>query len=103
GRPRPDSPRARRAPISALQSEYSLWERGVENGVTSTCRELGITLVPYSPLGRSALTGRLKAGRQFGLGDFRATNPRFSTTNLATNLQPVEELVAMADAKGCRS
>ena len=89
-------------PISALQSEYSLWERGVENGVTSTCRELGITLVPYSPLGRSALTGRLKAGRQFGLGDFRATNPRFSMANLATNLQPVEDLAAMADAKGCR-
>ncbi len=89
-------------PISALQSEYSLWERGVENGVTSTCRELGITLVPYSPLGRSALTGRLKAGRQFGPGDFRATNPRFSTANLATNLQPVEELAAMAGAKGCR-
>ncbi|WP_234834997.1 aldo/keto reductase [Mycolicibacterium stellerae] len=89
-------------PITALQSEYSLWERGVENGVISTCRELGITLVPYSPLGRSALTGRLKAGQQFGPGDFRATNPRFSSANLATNLQPVEELTAMADAKGCR-
>ncbi|WP_064751509.1 aldo/keto reductase [Mycobacterium sp. URHB0044] len=89
-------------PITALQSEYSLWERGVENGVTSTCRELGITLVPYSPLGRSALTGRLKAGERFGRGDFRATNPRFSPTNLATNLRPVEELVAMAEGKGCR-
>ncbi len=89
-------------PITALQSEYSLWERGVENGVTSTCRELGITLVPYSPLGRSALTGRLKAGDRFGRGDFRATNPRFASDNLATNLQPVEELMAMAEAKGCR-
>jgi aryl-alcohol dehydrogenase-like predicted oxidoreductase len=87
-------------PIAALQS--ALWERGVENGVTSTCRELGITLVPYCPLGRSALTGRLRPGEQFGKGDFRATNPRFSSANLATNLQPIEELAAMADAKGCR-
>ena len=89
-------------PITALQSEYSLWERGVENGVIPTCRELGITLVPYSPLGRSALTGRRKAGDHFARGDFRATNPRFSKSNLATNLQPVEELGAMAKAKGCR-
>jgi aryl-alcohol dehydrogenase-like predicted oxidoreductase len=88
--------------ITALQSEYSLWERGVENGVISTCRELGITLVPYSPLGRSALTGRLKAGEHFERGDFRATNPRFAPSHLAANLQPVEELEAMADAKDCR-
>lgn len=89
-------------PITALQSEYSLWERGVEDGVAATCRELGITLVPYSPLGRSALTGRLKADEEFGRGDFRATNPRFSSANLAANLRPVGELAAMAEAKGCR-
>lgn len=89
-------------PITALQSEYSLWERSVENGVTTTCRELGITLVPYSPLGRSALTGRLKSGERFERGDFRATNPRFSSANLDANLQPVEELIAMAAAKRCR-
>lgn len=89
-------------PITALQSEYSLWERSVETGVIATCRELGITLVPYSPLGRSALTGRLTAGQDFDRGDFRATNPRFSKDNLGANLQPVEKLVAMAEAKGCR-
>ncbi len=89
-------------PIAALQSEYSLWERGVEHGVTSTCRQLGITLVPYSPLGRSALTGRLTADQRFRPGDFRATNPRFSSSNLASNLQPVQLLAAMADEKGCR-
>lgn len=88
-------------PISALQSEYSLWERHVEDGITSTCRELGITLVPYSPLGRSALTGSLKAGSTFPTGDFRATNPRFSAENLAVNLEPVEKLQALAAEKGC--
>ncbi len=89
-------------PITALQSEYSLWERRVENGITAACRELGITLVPYSPLGRSALTGALKPGDTFAESDFRATNPRFSSENLAINLAPVETLSEMAAAKGCR-
>ncbi|MHC9296066.1 aldo/keto reductase [Mycobacterium sp. LTG2003] len=89
-------------PVTALQSEYSLWERGVENGVAETCRRLGITLVPYSPLGRSALTGTLKAGETFADGDFRASNPRFAPENLAVNLQPVETLIGMATEKGCR-
>ena len=89
-------------PITALQSEYSLWERGVERGVTETCRELGITLVAFSPLGRSALTGALKPGDIFGDNDFRATNPRFSPDNLAANLEPVEALTELAAAKGCR-
>lgn len=88
-------------PITALQSEYSLWERHVEDGITSTCRELGITLVPYSPLGRSALTGSVKTGSTFATGDFRATNPRFSAKNLAVNLEPVEQLKAIAAEKGC--
>lgn len=88
-------------PITALQSEYSLWERHVEEGITSTCRELGITLVPYSPLGRSALTGSVTAGSTFAAGDFRATNPRFSAENLAVNLEPVEQLRAIAAEKGC--
>jgi aryl-alcohol dehydrogenase-like predicted oxidoreductase len=88
-------------PITALQSEYSLWERHVEDGITSTCRELGITLVPYSPLGRSALTGSVKTGSTFAAGDFRATNPRFSAENLAVNLEPVEQLKAIAAEKGC--
>lgn len=88
-------------PITALQSEYSLWERGVEQGVTDTCRELGITLVPYCPLGRSALTGALKAGDTFDPNDFRSTNPRFSAGNLETNLEPVAALADLAREKGC--
>jgi aryl-alcohol dehydrogenase-like predicted oxidoreductase len=89
-------------PITALQSEYSLWERRVEDGVTATCRQLGITLVAYSPLGRSALTGALTPGATFPPGDLRATNPRFSDDNLRSNLQPVNSLKALADEKGCR-
>jgi aryl-alcohol dehydrogenase-like predicted oxidoreductase len=88
-------------PITALQSEYSLWERRVEDGITATCRELGITLVPSSPLGRSALTGALKLGDTFDHNDFRATNPRFSPENLDTNLAPVQTLVELSADKGC--
>jgi aryl-alcohol dehydrogenase-like predicted oxidoreductase len=90
-------------PITALQSEYSLWERRVEQGITAVCRELGVTLVPYSPLSRSALTGALKPGDTFSSNDFRATNPRFSADNLANNLEPVAALAELAAAKGCRS
>lgn len=89
-------------PITALQSEYSLWERRVEQGITATCRELGVTLVPFSPLGRSALTGAVKPGDTFSSNDFRATNPRFSGDNLVTNLEPVAALAELAAAKGCR-
>ena len=89
-------------PITALQSEYSLWERGVEQKITATCRELGITLVPFSPLGRSAVTGAVKPGDTFDSNDFRATNPRFSAANLATNLEPVAVLKELAAVKGCR-
>jgi aryl-alcohol dehydrogenase-like predicted oxidoreductase len=89
-------------PITALQNEYSLWERGVEQGVTSTCRELGITLVPFSPLGRSALTGVLRPDATFDRSDFRASNPRFTAEHLAANLEPVQALVELAAAKGCQ-
>jgi aryl-alcohol dehydrogenase-like predicted oxidoreductase len=89
-------------PITALQSEYSLWERGVEQGITDTCRQLGITLVPYSPLGRSALTGAIRPDATFPRGDIRADNPRFLGDNLRSNLQPVDSLKALADEKGCR-
>ena len=88
--------------ISALQSEYSLWERGLEARILPLCRELGITLVPYSPLGRSALTGALAGTTSFATGDFRAANPRFSPENLSRNLEPVQALQALADAKQCR-
>jgi aryl-alcohol dehydrogenase-like predicted oxidoreductase len=88
-------------PITALQSEYSLWERRVEGAITATCRELGITLVPFSPLGRSALTGALTAGDTFADNDFRSTNPRFSREHLAGNLRPVAALAELAAAKAC--
>jgi aryl-alcohol dehydrogenase-like predicted oxidoreductase len=89
-------------PITALQSEYSLWERGVEGAVVDTCRELGVTLVPFSPLSRSALTGALAADVSFARGDFRATNPRFAPENLEANLRPVNALKSLATEKGCR-
>jgi aryl-alcohol dehydrogenase-like predicted oxidoreductase len=89
-------------PLTALQSEYSLWERRVEHGITDVCRELGITLVPYSPLGRSALTGALAPDRAFDRNDFRASNPRFTQANLAANLRPVEALKELAIAKDRR-
>jgi aryl-alcohol dehydrogenase-like predicted oxidoreductase len=89
-------------PITALQSEYSLWERGVEAEILPTCRELGITFVPFSPLGRSMLTGAVNPKTRFATGDFRITDPRFSAENLATNLAPVEALTALAESKQCR-
>ncbi len=88
------------APISALQSEYSLWERGIEAEVLPACRELGITLVPYSPLGRAALTGNVGSDTRFDAGDFRSTLPKFSGENLRHNLSLVEELRRFADARG---
>jgi aryl-alcohol dehydrogenase-like predicted oxidoreductase len=88
--------------ITALQSEYSLWEREVEAEILPICGELGITFVPFSPLGRSALTGAVHAGTRFAEGDFRASNPRFEAGNLATNLKPVETLKALAAHKGCQ-
>ncbi|GAB2483645.1 aldo/keto reductase [Jatrophihabitans fulvus] len=88
--------------ITALQSEYSLWERGLETDIIPTCRRLGVTLVPYAPLGRAALTGRFTAQTTFDATDFRATNPRFSEQNLAHNLEPVQVLHEMAERKACR-
>ncbi len=89
-------------PIAALQSEYSLWERGVEAEILPACRELGITFVPFSPLGRSMLTGAVGAESRFAAGDFRVTDPRFSAENLAANLAPVEALTALAASKRYR-
>ncbi|WP_262032188.1 aldo/keto reductase [Microvirga sp. Mcv34] len=89
-------------PLTALQSEYSLWERSVEPEILPTCRQLGITFVPFSPLGRSSLTGAVHHGATFAAGDFRASNPRFAPENLAKNLMPVEALKVLAESKGCR-
>ena len=88
------------APISALQSEYSLWAREVEQKVLPACRELCITFVPYSPLGRAALTGRFTSDTSFSGDDFRSTLPKFQGENFAENLRVVEELKAFAEKRG---
>jgi aryl-alcohol dehydrogenase-like predicted oxidoreductase len=89
-------------PITALQSEYSLWTRDVEeNGVLNTARELGVSLVPYSPLGRGFLSGELKNFEDLATDDFRRTQPRFQGENFAKNLELVEKIKELAAAKGC--
>jgi aryl-alcohol dehydrogenase-like predicted oxidoreductase len=85
-------------PISALQSEYSLWERGIESAILPTVRELGIGLVPYSPLGRGYLTGALKVA-DLQADDWRRTNPRFSPEYEAKNLQLVEVVQRVAERR----
>jgi aryl-alcohol dehydrogenase-like predicted oxidoreductase len=88
--------------ITALQTEYSLWTRDVETEIFPTCRDLGIGFVPYSPLGRGFLTGRLKSTTDMSEDDFRKkTHPRFQPENLAKNLQIVEKIEQLAAAKGC--
>ncbi|KOV80328.1 aldo/keto reductase [Nocardia sp. NRRL S-836] len=87
-------------PITALQSEWSLWSRDIEAEIVPTARELGIGLVPYSPLGRGVLTGRFSSAADFSDGDFRAANPRFSGENLDANLKMVADLRALADERG---
>ena len=87
--------------ITALQSEYSLWTRDVEqNGVLETCRELGIGFVPYSPLGRGFLSGELKKFDDLPANDFRRTNPRFQGENFEKNLKLVEKIEELAREKG---
>ncbi len=83
-------------PIAALQSEYSLWTRDVEAEVLPAVRELGITLVAYSPLGRGFLTGAVRSREQLAENDFRRTNPRFSDGNLESNLQLLEGVEQLA-------
>ncbi len=82
------------APISALQSEYSLWERDVEDEILAVCREHGIGFVPYSPLGRGFLTGDFKSLDDLPMSDWRRKDPRFQGENFAANLKIVE---VMAD------
>ncbi|MBO9708330.1 MAG: aldo/keto reductase [Caulobacter sp.] len=88
-------------PVAALQSEYSLWTRGVEAEILPTLRELGIGLVPYSPLGRGFLAGAVKG--DLAKNDFRAGIPRFQGEALAKNLTLVEALTAIAAEKGVTS
>ena len=88
-------------PIAALQTEYSLWTRDPEEAILSTCRELGIGFVPYSPLGRGFLTGRFQSPADLGAGDFRRMAPRFQDENMKTNMRIVEGIRQIAAAKGC--
>jgi aryl-alcohol dehydrogenase-like predicted oxidoreductase len=88
-------------PLTAVQTEYSLWTRDVEtNGVLETVRRLGIGFVPYSPLGRGFLTGAIKSPDDFEEGDFRKSNPRFTGENFQKNLDIVNKLQQLAKDKG---
>jgi aryl-alcohol dehydrogenase-like predicted oxidoreductase len=88
-------------PITALQSEYSLWTRDPEDEVLATTRELGVGFVAYSPLGRGFLTGRFTSPDDFPDGDFRRFNPRFQGENFQRNLDVVTPVHALAAEKGC--
>lgn len=88
-------------PITALQSEYSLWSREPEDGVLEACAELGIGFVPYSPLGRGMLTGKLRSEDDLEEGDFRRNMPRFQGENLEHNLELVRVVETLAADKGC--
>jgi aryl-alcohol dehydrogenase-like predicted oxidoreductase len=88
-------------PISALQTEYSIWSRDPEKEILPTLRELGIGFVPYSPLGRGFLTGTLRSLEDLDEADFRRYQPRFQGDNLAANVAIVEVVDELAQAKGC--
>jgi aryl-alcohol dehydrogenase-like predicted oxidoreductase len=87
-------------PISALQTEYSLWTRDPEHELLGLTEELGITFVAYSPLGRGFLTGALKSVDDLAPDDWRRSNPRFQGENFQKNLELVEEIEALAREKG---
>ena len=104
GMSEPSAQTARRAhavqPIAALQNEYSLWTRGVEtNGILDLCQELGIALVPYSPLGKGFLTGAMGKDTKLGEGDFRAILPRFTPEAMEKNMALVDLLKEIAAEK----
>ncbi len=88
-------------PISALQSEYSIWSRDIEDEVVPATRELGIGLVAYSPLGRGFLTGRFQSPEDFDDGDFRRYSPRFQGENFARNLELVDRVRELAGEHSC--
>lgn len=88
-------------PITALQTEYSLWSREPEEELLETCRQLGIAFVAYSPLGRGFLTGQIKKFDDFAADDYRRFSPRFQGENFAKNLQLVQQLEALAVRKNC--
>ena len=88
-------------PISALQTEYSLWSREPEDEIIATCRELGISFVPYSPLGRGFLSGKIQSLDDLDPSDWRRNMPRFVGENFAKNLDLVRHVQELAAAKGC--
>ncbi|WP_337043105.1 aldo/keto reductase [Emticicia sp. 17c] len=88
-------------PVSALQTEYSLWSREPEDEIIPTCRELGIGFVPYSPLGRGFLTGEIKTFDDLAPNDFRRMSPRFQGENFEKNLRLVDKIKQLANEKGC--
>lgn len=88
-------------PVTALQSEYSLWSREPEDGVLATCAEMGVTFVPYSPLGRGFLTGQIRTPADFAADDIRAQMPRFQGENFVRNLALADRVGELARAKGC--
>ena len=90
-------------PITALQTEYSLWSREPEDEILETVRELGIAFVAYSPLGRGFLTGQIKRYEDFAEDDYRRLSPRFQGDNFARNLELVRRVEAIAKDKGCTS
>jgi len=89
-------------PITALQTEYSLWSREPETEIFAVCRELGIGFVAYSPLGRGFLTGQIKQFEDFAPDDYRRSSPRFQGENFQKNLQLVEQIEEIAQKKGCK-
>jgi len=88
-------------PIAALQSEYSLFSRDVEGDILKTCKELGMTFVAYSPLGRGFLSGQIKSINDLASDDFRRMAPRFQEENFQTNLNLVKKIEELAAKKGC--
>ncbi len=88
-------------PISAIQSEYSLWTRDPETEILSTCRDLGIGFVAYSPLGRGFLTGKIRTTESLAPDDFRRNSPRFQQENIQHNLELLKRVESIARKKGC--
>jgi aryl-alcohol dehydrogenase-like predicted oxidoreductase len=88
-------------PIAALQTEYSLWSREPEEEILPTVRELGISFVAYSPLGRGFLTGRFTKFEDLSADDYRRHAPRFQGENFAKNLRLVDQMKTLAEEKGC--
>ena len=88
-------------PVTALQSEYSLWTRDAEATIIPVCEQLRIAFVPFSPLGRGFLTGAVRHRSQISPGDWRASNPRFAAENLDRNSALLQALTELAQARGC--